>query len=97
VLEISVGDRFNADTQLSGLIAHILNFDKQGEIAMSIAGIHHTALASVSAGFERIFAGLRAWHAERRDRRALEALSDEQLMDIGYRRVPGDSPDYQRF
>lgn len=64
---------------------------------MSITGIHHAALASVSAGFERIFAGLRAWHAERRDRRALEGLSDEQLKDIGYRRVPGDPPHYQSF
>jgi uncharacterized protein YjiS (DUF1127 family) len=64
---------------------------------MNITGIHHSALASVSAGFERIFAGLLAWHAERRDRRALEGLSDEQLKDIGYRRGAGDPPDYRRF
>ena len=64
---------------------------------MTITGIHHAALASATAGLERIFAGLRAWRAERRDRHALEGLSDEQLKDIGYRRIPTDPPYYQRL
>jgi uncharacterized protein YjiS (DUF1127 family) len=65
--------------------------------AMNATGIHHLALASVTIAIQRFFKGLRAWHAERRDRRVLDSLSEELLKDIGFRRVPTDPPSYQRL
>jgi hypothetical protein len=63
---------------------------------MTHTGIHWIAIASL-AGIERAAAALRAWRNARRDRRALEGLSEEQLKDIGFRRVPGDPPHYRRL
>jgi uncharacterized protein YjiS (DUF1127 family) len=59
-------------------------------------GVHWIALASL-AGIERAAAAFSAWRRARRDRRALEGLSEEQLKDIGFRRVPGDPPHYHRL
>ncbi len=60
---------------------------------MTRTGIHHVALA-VSAGFSRLLAAIYAWRIERLNRRALEGLSDAQLKDIGFRRIPADPPYY---
>jgi len=63
---------------------------------MTRTGIHHVALV-VSAGFSRLLAAIYAWRIERLNRRALEGLSDEQLKDIGFRRIPTEPPYFQRW
>ncbi len=63
---------------------------------MTRTGFYHVALA-VSAGFSRFLAAVHAWRIERQNRRALEGLSDEQLKDIGFRRIPSDPPYFERW
>lgn len=64
---------------------------------MTPIGIHIAALASATAGLTRLAAAVRAWRAERRARRAFDGLSEAQLKDIGYRRIPTEPPYYQRL
>lgn len=54
-------------------------------------------IASQPHGFARFVAAWQAWRLDRQTRKALESLSDEQLKDIGYRRVPVDPPHYDRL
>jgi uncharacterized protein YjiS (DUF1127 family) len=44
-----------------------------------------------------LVARIRNYLAVRRTLRALDELSWEQLKDIGYRRVPGERPRYERL
>jgi uncharacterized protein YjiS (DUF1127 family) len=55
---------------------------------MNATRTHHASLAPAVGFTHSLFAAFIDWHKKRRDRVVLDGLSDEQLKDIGYRRLP---------
>lgn len=82
---------------------HLLLFHSASPLASDVAprpqGLEDV-LATPPAGpgiFAWLVTRIRHYLAVRRTLRALDDLSWEQLKDIGYRRVPGDGPRYERL
>ena len=55
---------------------------------MTTIEIRKTTLRAPLAGLAFVVAAVGAWLKRRRDRRIIEGLSQEQLKDIGYNRLP---------
>jgi uncharacterized protein YjiS (DUF1127 family) len=68
-------------------------FQTEGDNEMTNAHIPHTLLLAPVAGFANVFGLVRSWQKQRRDRRIIDGLSDDQLKDIGYRRMPSGELD----
>ena len=55
---------------------------------MNATHTRRATLAPVAGFTHAFFAAFLTWHRKRSDRRIIDGLSQEQLKDIGFRRLP---------